>query len=662
MFDKILIANRGEIACRVIRTAKRLGIRTVAVFSSIDSQAQHVLQADEAVCIGEAASSQSYLNADAIIEAALRAGAQAIHPGYGFLSENAEFAQACANHGLVFIGPSAEAIQAMGLKSTAKTLMAQAGVPLTPGYHGDNQDPDFLHQEADKIGYPLLIKASAGGGGKGMSLVTQSADFIQALAACKREAQSSFGNDTVLIERYVQNPRHVEVQIFADSFGNCVHLFERDCSVQRRHQKVLEEAPAPHISATKLEQMHQAAIDAALAVNYVGAGTIEFIVEQDGTAYFMEMNTRLQVEHPVTEMITGEDLVEWQLRVASGEALPKQQAQIQQHGHAIEARIYAEDAEHNFMPATGRIDYLHYPSTSAHVRIDSGIVEGDSISSYYDPMIAKLIVWGADRDNALKQLQQALNNFHLDGLSNNIQFLSRVATCPAFSQAQLDTGLIAKQEDFLFKTAPISSKIKLVAAFIALLLTQHEQQQHNPSLWLQAPHWRLNQAPTIKLELIADQEPFEVCFVQDKQAYEVHIDSEHQRIAGHLIDAHTAQIGLQQQLVKVHFSWRAGEYLRIFIGAEQYLFTFPTIQDSAAESDIDNALKAPMPGVITQVLVSKGQSVQKNDLLITMEAMKMEYSILAPADGVVEELFFGPNDQVQSGQELLSLNTEANHD
>ncbi len=394
MFEKILIANRGEIACRVIRTAKKLGIATVAVYSDADAQAQHVKLADEAIYIGESPAAQSYLQIERIIQAAKNTGAQAIHPGYGFLSENDQFALACQDNNIVFIGPPVDAILAMGLKATSKALMEKAGVPLTPGYHGTNQDADFLKQQADSIGYPVLIKASAGGGGKGMRLVERSEDFLSSLASCKSEARSSFGNEDVLIERYVIQPRHIEVQVFGDTHGNYVHLFERDCSVQRRHQKVLEEAPAPKMPEDKLEAMRQAAIDAARAVNYVGAGTVEFIVEQDGTAYFMEMNTRLQVEHPVTEMITGQDLVEWQLRVAFGEPLPKQQHELQIHGHALEARVYAEEPEKGFIPAIGQISYLHYPEQSDCVRVDSGIVEGDEISTYYDPMIAKLIVSG----------------------------------------------------------------------------------------------------------------------------------------------------------------------------------------------------------------------------------------------------------------------------
>ncbi|MEO6855777.1 MAG: biotin carboxylase N-terminal domain-containing protein, partial [Rhodoferax sp.] len=406
MFSKILIANRGEIACRVIQTARRMGIRTVAVYSEADANARHVRLADEAVCIGPAAARASYLVADKILAAALQTGAQAVHPGYGFLSENADFADACAQAGVVFIGPPASAIRAMGSKSAAKTLMEKAGVPLTPGYHGDQQDPGFLAAQAEKIGFPVLIKASAGGGGKGMRRVDAAADFTASLVSCQREASNAFGNDHVLIEKYVLQPRHIEIQVFADSQGHCVYLFERDCSVQRRHQKVLEEAPAPGMTPERRAAMGAAAVNAALAVGYVGAGTVEFIAHQDGSFYFMEMNTRLQVEHPVTEMITRLDLVEWQLRVASGEPLPLAQNQLVLTGHAIEARIYAEDPDKGFLPSTGRLSHLQPPAASAHVRVDTGVEQGDEITPHYDPMIAKLIVWDSDRTQALARMRQ----------------------------------------------------------------------------------------------------------------------------------------------------------------------------------------------------------------------------------------------------------------
>jgi 3-methylcrotonyl-CoA carboxylase alpha subunit len=456
MFTKILIANRGEIACRVIKTAERMGIATVAVYSAADANARHARLADEAVAIGPAAARDSYLVGERIIEAARRTGAEAIHPGYGFLSENEDFAAACERAGIVFIGPPASAIRAMGSKSAAKALMEKAGVPLTPGYHGANQDSSFLAGQAQRIGYPVLIKASAGGGGKGMRRVDRAEDFDTALVSCKREAMNAFGDDHVLIEKYVLRPRHIEIQVFGDTHGQCVYLFERDCSVQRRHQKVLEEAPAPGMTPQRRSAMGRAAVDAAKAVGYVGAGTVEFITHQDGSFYFMEMNTRLQVEHPVTEMITGVDLVEWQLRVASGEPLPLHQEQLEIDGHAIEARIYAEDPANGFLPSTGRLLHLAPPAQSRHVRVDTGVDQGDEITPHYDPMIAKLIVWDRDRDQALARMHRALAQYRVVGVQNNIEFLARLVTCPAFAKADLDTALIEREDACLF---PRSSEI-----------------------------------------------------------------------------------------------------------------------------------------------------------------------------------------------------------
>ncbi|MCB1767631.1 MAG: acetyl-CoA carboxylase biotin carboxylase subunit, partial [Candidatus Competibacteraceae bacterium] len=470
MFQKILIANRGEIACRVIKTAHRLGIATVAVYSEADADARPVRLAREAVLIGAAAAKDSYLSIERIIAAARQTGAQAIHPGSGFLSENPDFAEACAASGIVFIGPPVEAIRVMGSKSVAKTRMAQAGLPLIPGYHGDRQEPDFLQEQADQIGYPLLIKASAGGGGKGMRVVERADDFAAALASCQREGASAFGDARVLIEKYLARPRHVEIQVFGDTHGNLVYVFERDCSVQRRHQKVLEEAPAPGMMPERRVAMGQAAVAAAQAVGYVGAGTVEFIVNPDGAFYFMEMNTRLQVEHPVTEMITGLDLVEWQLRVAWGEPLPLTQEQLQIHGHALEARIYAEDPAKGFLPSTGQLVHLALPEESLHVRVDTGVEEGDEISPFYDPMIAKLIVWDVSREQALARMLQALAQYRIVGVANNVDFLSRLVASPAFARADLDTGLIEREQDFVFATdAPIPREVFLVAALATLL-------------------------------------------------------------------------------------------------------------------------------------------------------------------------------------------------
>ncbi|MFZ2869393.1 acetyl-CoA carboxylase biotin carboxylase subunit, partial [Zavarzinia sp.] len=467
MFDTILIANRGEIACRVIRTARRMGLRTIAVYSEADAKARHVRLADEAVLIGPAAARESYLVADKILAAAKATGAQAIHPGYGFLSENADFAEACAEAGITFIGPPPSAIRAMGSKSAAKSLMETAGIPLTPGYHGTEQDADFLAGEAARIGYPVLIKAAAGGGGKGMRLVERAEDFASALASCRREAAASFGSDLVLVERYVTRPRHIEIQVFGDAHGNCVHLFERDCSVQRRHQKVLEEAPAPGMDPARRQAMGDAAVAAARAVGYVGAGTVEFIVGNDGRFFFMEMNTRLQVEHPVTEMITGQDLVEWQIRVAAGEPLPLSQDQLAIDGHAIEARIYAEDATRGFLPSIGRLAHFDAPAESAHVRLDSGVEEGDEITPHYDPMVAKLIVWDRDRKGALARMSAALKAVRIAGVTTNVAFLGRLIACPSFDRADLDTGLIEREAAVLFPPPAPAPRDAVLAAALA---------------------------------------------------------------------------------------------------------------------------------------------------------------------------------------------------
>ena len=656
MFNKILIANRGEIACRVIRSAKKLGIATVAVYSDADANAQHVKQADEAVYIGESPAAQSYLQGDRIIQAALDTGAQAIHPGYGFLSENDQFAEACKKNNIVFIGPPVDAILAMGLKATSKALMEKAGVPLTPGYHGTNQDADFLKQQADAIGYPVLIKASAGGGGKGMRLVERSEDFLASLASCKSEAKASFANDDVLIERYVVQPRHIEVQVFGDTHGNYVHLFERDCSVQRRHQKVLEEAPAPLMAEPKLEAMRQAAIDAARAVNYVGAGTVEFIVEQDGTAYFMEMNTRLQVEHPVTEMITGQDLVEWQLRVAYGEPLPKQQHELSINGHALEARVYAEEPEKSFLPAIGKIHYLSYPTQNAHVRVDSGIVEGDEITTYYDPMIAKLIVWGKNREAALTQMHHALSQFHVDGLGNNIAFLDRLVRCDSFANANLDTGLIQREEAFLLgPQAQVSPDIVVSAALTELLSRFASNKTANNPVWQAESLWRVNINARYAVKFAVNGIENVLHFTPQANGYLAEYDCQTYAIQGQLLDAHSVKIELAGR--KAHYAFSLSDSgLTLYTNGQSHHFahiqpSFSTEDDTATAGN----LKAPMPGVITQVLVQPNSSVKKDDVLLTLEAMKIEYSIRAPQDGVVAAAYFQAGDQVKAGDELVEF-------
>ncbi len=661
MFRKILIANRGEIACRVMRTARRLGVRTVAVYSEVDASAMHVAMADEAYCIGPAAARASYLNIEAIIAAATRSGAEAIHPGYGFLSENEDFAEGCAKAALVFIGPPANAIRAMGSKSAAKRLMEEARVPLVPGYHGDNQDPGFLHGEADRIGYPILIKASAGGGGKGMRIVEKSAQFTDALTGCKREAKSSFGDDKVLLERYLTRPRHIEIQVFADTHGNCVHLFERDCSVQRRHQKVLEEAPAPGMSIERRTQMGDAAVAAARAIGYVGAGTVEFIVDSSGTFHFMEMNTRLQVEHPVTELITGLDLVEWQLRVAAGERLPLLQRDLQINGHALEARIYAEDPSKGFLPATGRIAHLGTPAQSAHVRIDTGIRAGDQISPFYDPMIAKLIVWDLDRDRALARMRGALAEFQVVGLVTNVDFLHRLVSCRAFASADLDTGLIERNHDALFPPVRPASDAALALATIgelrandALAASRARASNDPHSPWQLADGWRLNQDNHHVLTFRDGGEAREVIVHYRADGYEIEVGAVRRKLSG-VVDG--VQVDARLDDTAIHGTVvRVGHRRDIFIGAEHLVLEFV---DPYAH-DLDDlagagSLNAPMPGKVIAIMTRAGARVERGAPLLVMEAMKMEHTIAAPKDGVVKEVLYSIGEQVAEGAELIAF-------
>ena len=658
-FNRILIANRGEIACRIIQTCRRLGIETVAVYSDADANARHVRLADEAVYLGPAPARESYLCADKVIDAALRSGAQAVHPGYGFLSENAGFAEACEKAGLVFIGPPVAAINAMGDKSAAKALMQQVNVPLVPGYHGDNQNPDFLREQAARVGYPLLIKASAGGGGKGMRVVERDADFLERLASCQREAAASFGNEHVLIERYLQKPRHIELQVFADKHGNVVHLFERDCSLQRRHQKVIEEAPAPGMSAAMREQMGKAAVNAARAVNYVGAGTIEFIVDAGGEFFFMEMNTRLQVEHPVTEKITGLDLVEWQLRVAAGEPLPLQQSQLQIHGHAIEARIYAEDADNGFLPSIGQLHLLLQPKESAHVRIDTGVEQGDAITPYYDPMIAKLIVWDETREAALQRLHGALRSYHVAGLISNVAFLDRLAALPAFAAGHYDTGIIERERDALAVVeSPTPSEFWLMAALLQLLTEQQQAalDRDPDSPWSARNGWRLNALHTARLKFR-------------------HRDVEETVAVDYLRDG-SYRLHWQDQVYVVRGEWRADGTLRADINGHRcnavaalHAATFYIVHEhrseqfvaidpraSAGSDDEHHAgLMAPMPGRIVALLAEAGAQVSKGAALLVMEAMKMEHTVTAPADGVVSAFLCAVGDQVAHGAALVDF-------
>ena len=667
MFTKILIANRGEIACRVAATARRMGVKTVAVYSEADVDARHVALCDESVPAGPAAAKESYLRADKIIAAALATGAQAVHPGYGFLSENAGFAQACADAGIAFIGPPASAIEAMGSKSAAKTLMEKAGVPLVPGYHGDEQDAEFLQVQADRIGYPVLLKASAGGGGKGMRIVDRSEDFKAALASCKREAISSFGDDKVLIEKYLTRPRHIEIQVFADSLGNCVYLFERDCSVQRRHQKVLEEAPAPGMTEERRRAMGEAAVAAARAVGYVGAGTVEFIANQDGSFYFMEMNTRLQVEHPVTEMITGQDLVEWQLRVASGEALPLRQDQLAIHGHALEARIYAENPDNNFLPSIGRLRHLRMPEAvsftpgdnpahPAPVRIDSGVRAGDQISPFYDPMIAKLIVWGRDREEALAQMATALTHYQVVGLTTNIAFLKRLVESPPFAGADLDTGLIERNQGLLFPAPQPASFDELALAAVAVVQTEPRYAATAAGEpWARTDGWRMNMPLRRTFHFIDRESPRDVALSYQPQGWMLEQGGASGQAALVRHEGSDYAIRLDGRLVRGTVVID-GEDVHVFAGERHALLRYidPLLHAGEAE-DEGGRLTAPMPGKIVAILVRKDEAVVKGAPLLIMEAMKMEHTIAAPRDGVVQELLYATGDQVEEGVQLLSF-------
>jgi 3-methylcrotonyl-CoA carboxylase alpha subunit len=606
MIKSLLIANRGEIACRIIRTARDMGIRTVAVYSDADAKAMHVREADAAVHIGASAARESYLVGEKIIAAAKASGAEAIHPGYGFLSENAEFAQAVIDAGLIWVGPAPASITAMGLKDAAKKLMAEAGVPVTPGYMGANQDPAFLGQRAAEIGYPVLIKAVAGGGGKGMRKVDDAADFADALASCQREATASFGNAHVLIEKYIQRPRHIEVQVFGDTHGNIVHLFERDCSLQRRHQKVIEEAPAPGMDEATREQLCAAAVKAAKAVDYVGAGTIEFIADASeglraDRIWFMEMNTRLQVEHPVTEEITGVDLVEWQLRVASGEALPKRQDELRINGWAMEARLYAENPATGFLPSIGSLDHLAFPD---ELRIDTGVEQGGEVSPFYDPMIAKLIARADTRDEAIAALRDGIDGTEVWPVKTNAGFLGRLLDLPEFGEGDVDTGLIAREVDFLvLPPAPESEELAEVAA---LLCASSGEGPISAALG-----FRLNAGPRAEARLLDDSGQTHIVSFDEIEA-----------------DAPTADV--------LAF---ADGFARRYVLAEP--------RGSGVNAVGDGAILSPMPGRIIAVDVTAGQAVTKGQKLLTLEAMKMEHSLTAPFDGVVAELNAEAGAQVQ---------------
>tara|TARA_B110000908_G_scaffold170694_1_gene231008 strand:- start:3407 stop:5473 length:2067 start_codon:yes stop_codon:yes gene_type:complete len=672
MFTKILIANRGEIACRIIKTAKKMGILTVAVYSDADAESLHVHMADEAVYLGPSPSRESYLLVDKVIAAAKMTGAQAIHPGYGFLSENAEFCRQCHQENITFIGPPVAAIEAMGSKSAAKNIMEKANVPLVPGYHGDDQSEDILKNSADEMGYPVLLKATAGGGGKGMRQVWNASEFSEGLAAAKREAKSSFGDDRMLVEKYLTQPRHVEIQVFCDNHQQAVYLFERDCSVQRRHQKIIEEAPAFSMSEELRAQMGESAIKSAQAIGYQGAGTVEFLLDVDGSFYFMEMNTRLQVEHPVTEMISGQDLVEWQLRVAAGEKLPKTQAELVLNGHAFEARIYAEDPNNDFLPATGKLEFLQTPIESEHVRIDTGVRQGDEVSVFYDPMIAKLIVWDETREKALQRLAKALSEYRINGVTTNIEFLYNLATCKPFVEADIDTGFIEKNNSLIFhkNSQTLENELPMAALYLVLSEARNAQHlaatNHDPfSPWNNTNAWRLNEAHNHQLVLAHNDIEYSVVVEQKRQGsdsyYLITLDGKTFDCQGSLDDERLKVCinGYRSQVTVAYFDNKISVYCNRNgqNGVFNFTHVLPDFGDNSAD-DNHGGLVAPMNGTIVSVLISAGDTVEKNQALVIMEAMKMEHTIRAPKEGTIEAVFFSEGEMVDGGTELLSFTSE----
>ena len=657
MFERVLIANRGEIACRVIRTCRRLGIHTIAVYSEADRDARHVRLVDEAWPIGGPRPADSYLRGEAILEVAKRTGAQAIHPGYGFLSENTGFARACVDAGIAFIGPRPESIDAMGSKAAAKALMEKHAVPLVPGYHGENQDPAFLAGQARKTGFPLMIKAAAGGGGKGMRIVRGEAEFAEALASAQRESANAFGDTRVILERYVDHPRHIEFQVFGDSHGNVIHLNERECSSQRRYQKVLEETPSPFLTPARRQAMGEAAVAAARAVDYVGAGTVEFIVGADGEFFFMEMNTRLQVEHPVTEETLGLDLVEWQLRVAAGQPLPLSQEQVRAHGHAIEVRLYAEDPEQNFLPGSGKLLRLRLPAPSKHVRIDGGVVGGDTVTIFYDPMIAKLIVWDVDRPQALERLREALAQCEIVGPKSNIAFLERLARHPSVVEGRIDTGYLDRHLDEFLQGDAAPDRVLFAAATAALLQEERSVQAdpadpHSP--WASADAWRIGHAGKRMVALALHEQRYEVaahghggdyrlehgeaaCEVRgarlEPDALSARFDGEAQRLAAQVDDA---RVLLHDDTGRRHRFVRS-----------------PAFAWASTESAGGNQVVAPMPGRIVLVKAKAGDSVDEGQELLVMEAMKMELALKAPRAGTIESVSANQGEFVEADAVLV---------
>ena len=664
MFKSLLIANRGEIACRVMRTARRLGIRTIAVYSDADAGSPHVAMADQSVRIGPAPARESYLSSDAILAAARASGAEAIHPGYGFLSENPGFADACVAAGIVFVGPPASAIRAMGLKDAAKALMMKAGVPVVPGYFGDDQSPEHLAREAARIGYPVLIKAVAGGGGKGMRRVDAAADFVKALEGAQREALSAFGDARVLVEKYVSTPRHIEIQVFADGHGNAVHLFERDCSLQRRHQKVVEEAPAPGMPESLRARMGAAAVTCAKAIGYRGAGTVEFIVDGskglvDDGFYFMEMNTRLQVEHPVTEMITGHDLVEWQLRVAAGERLPVDQAGLRIEGHAVEVRLYAEDPVKGFLPSTGRLARLRLPAAGEHVRVDAGVAEGGEVSMFYDPMIAKVIAWNRTREAALGTLADALETAEVAGVRTNLGFLVSTLRHPAMIDGHVDTGFIDRHKAALVAVPEGLGEDALRLAVVHLLLARARGRAAG-SPWDALDGWRLGgqrQTEVLRLKL-AGQERL-VTVIHGAVAWRLVEGDRSSEVTAWVVDGGRIEAIIDGR--RVTGSVVASRFqLAVLLRGHNFAVEVHDPLGSADTGDVGaNEVRSPMPGKVSQVLVKVGDRVRKGQALAVLEAMKMEHTLSSPGDHTIKAVPFKAGDQVNEGVAIVSFEAEA---
>lgn len=675
-FDKILIANRGEIACRILRTAEKLGIKTVAVYSEADKNALHVERADEAYCIGPAPASQSYLRQDKIISIAKKTKCEAIHPGYGFLSENAEFAELCQKENLVFVGPPASAINNMGIKSASKCIMTKAGVPIVAGYHGEDQSDETLLMEAKKIGFPLMIKAVRGGGGKGMRIVLKESEFAEALESSRAESKKAFGDSIVLLERYIDTPRHIEVQIFADRHGNVVHMFERDCSVQRRHQKIIEEAPAPGISGNLRSHLGVTAVQAAKAVGYIGAGTVEFIMDRDrNNFYFMEMNTRLQVEHPVTEAITGLDLVEWQLRVAAGEELPLKQTEIQLKGHAFEARIYAENPRNGFLPGAGNLLYMNVPEvTSEAIRIETGVREKDQVSVHYDPMIAKLIVWGKNREEALAILRSKLNDYNVAGLDTNIEFMKDLCSHPSFYQGHVHTGFIDEHYRELFPTLRVSSQVAVQAALASILY--EDTRSLRSSLTTIDPFSpfateigvRLNHTltRTFSFNVYGDNVNVEVNYTEP----EIYLMRTNEigpwrRVTGALRKKGNwleLRCEIDETVTRTRIT-KIGGTLHLFTRDREWQFSRPVMKflnDPAKNRIEEDSSKAfsPIPGFIEKLFVAEGDVVKTGDALLVMNAMKMEYIVRAARDGTVESVLCSIGENVPKDKILIKLNDD----